>query len=1186
MQALLEQYNSIYQKIKNIRDQINEARTAVSNIEHKRDSDIPARVARLKEQIEKIDEYMLKIAGFRKEAEKYLTSKNVQTVEAPPGYRVNLNRLRGWAMMIDPQSTDDPYAQRVNFVARCDELFLSKKKQEFTERIKDLTSGNADEMNKKTEELKNKISALKKDLAQLANSDEVASFAEAVVLANKEFWYENESSVPEIYNPVKSGKQEFIAPGAYALPFEFEKDQRKLLTSLFGRLYDENNSRILLPFMLEKNKEFAISVSCIPAKTRELDRGLQNLILDIINKNPAGSNKVYVIDALRFSSASLGFLKQLENTFALEQLPRNPEQLSATLEQIVSSFSDMDDILELCDSVNEYNGKTDVSKHLSKSIIILFGYPSAYDGRDRDYINRIMTNYERYGISFISISFGINTNEKKEDIYKNRGLPEFAAHNAVYIDMLPRETTINSMEGTPQGFAWYVLKNDLPETYIDSVKSIKIEKKMQGNIYNKRFNMSGALSYSREYRGIDLPFGVDGKDQPRNVQFENENFATYLVGASRSGKSTLLHTLIAGLIRNYHPDSVELWLADFKQLEFKLYIENCPPHVKYVLLDESTELVYDLIDKLTEKMMERQRAFARLGVDKLKDVKYDDPRIKEPMPLIFVILDEFSIMSQAIAENQSYRLRLQNLLAKGAALGIRFLFASQSFTTGIAGLTPTAKAQIQQRIAMKASREEIGETLELSANLKTEQVSNWMDALPPHYALVKYRPGEDALPEVKRVHVLFFPPADRDAMIKRIIDSYEKVDEYSPNIERHYVDKEPVLIDGNTYDAFNKKYFIEYINELKTENKDDYTGDETFMTLGTPRLMTKMKAVTVTPEARENILLVGRSTEQACSAAIISSAIQSYLAQGKKVQIWAYDKNRLFLTYKNSPWRTKEFGGIEFREGIHSVCDAIYETKQKIRGKEHSDELIVLIGIDRICADFEFIEETGSAAGNNNNYESKRKAYEEDLIKKGAVVISDADALTQRYAVELMNMEEEIQEREKSRGKTDEEIAAIIAAEEEKITDKYRKYFEELSGKSQVTVNDSDGGETIIEEEITETAQRTPGEYNAKDDFLYIVKQGSRRGYHFMLYLNSFADLKQTALKLDMFRHRLSFQVSVEDSRELFGNRAAGTLPEHICQYYDSIERYSFRPYLHKDISWEGWEVDNEGKAINPFTML
>ena len=94
-----------------------------------------------------------------------------------------------------------------------------------------------------------------------------------------------------------------------------------------------------------------------------------------------------------------------------------------------------------------------------------------------------------------------------------------------------------------------------------------------------------------------------------------------IIGASGSGKSTLLHTLITGIIRDYHPDDVELWLADFKMSEFAQYINPLPPHIKYILLDESQELIYDLIDKLTEKMMERQRFFMSPEYRELKKVE-------------------------------------------------------------------------------------------------------------------------------------------------------------------------------------------------------------------------------------------------------------------------------------------------------------------------------------------------------------------------------------------------------------------------------------------------------------------------------------------------------------------------------------------------------------------------------------
>ena len=44
------------------------------------------------------------------------------------------------------------------------------------------------------------------------------------------------------------------------------------------------------------------------------------------------------------------------------------------------------------------------------------------------------------------------------------------------------------------------------------------------------------------------------------------------------------------------------------------------------------------------------------------------------MPIIFVILDEFSIMSQVLSESDSYKRKLQNILAKGRSSGIKFIF--------------------------------------------------------------------------------------------------------------------------------------------------------------------------------------------------------------------------------------------------------------------------------------------------------------------------------------------------------------------------------------------------------------------------------------------------------------------------------------------------------------------------------
>ena len=772
MTSVTELYNDVSGELFRMNKEIEACEKEIHEIENGTQGHSEERIKTLKTQLEKIDDYLLRVRGFQELAKKNLTSLNVLTVETPPDYRVNMNRLRNWSMMIDPMTKDDPYAQRVYVVTKCDEQFLEKKKKEFQDRITKLESGDSATKNARIAELRKQVSDLEKEVGRFVQTEKMATFIQSAIVSNSMFWYRES---PEEYSNQAKGR-ESLAFGAYLLPLPIAKEQRGWTKTVMGDFYDENSSRVLVPAEYSIAEESFVLITCVPSRRNHLDRALQNYVLSIINGSPAGTRKVVVLDGVRYNSSSIGSLRQLEDSFALDKIPRNPEQLSEMLETIVSSFADIDEVIDLHDSVAEYNTSVEKEKQLPLMTIILFGWPSAYEGHDRELLHRIMTNHERYGISIVVVSYNYGDRDNQN---REKELPEYALHNAIRINILPQDTTIQFPDKKTQKFVLYTFSQMLSENFVRSLKEKTPEHSVRGSEYTNRYSLEIIPPYERGYKKIVLPFGIDGKDEDYSLSFENENFATYLVGASRSGKSTLLHTLIAGLIRNYHPDNVELWLADFKQLEFKRYMTHLAPHIKYVLLDESTELVYDLIDKLTNEMLERQKLFARLGVQRIDQV--NTAELDNPLPVIFVILDEFSIMSQSIADSPIYKLRLQNILAKGAALGIKFLFSSQTFTTGVAGLTATARAQIQQRIAMKGSKEEISETLELSSNLKTDQVRNWMDALPPHYALVKNRISADALPEVKRYLVMYIQNYDlRDQMIDQINNKMKAIEGYEP----------------------------------------------------------------------------------------------------------------------------------------------------------------------------------------------------------------------------------------------------------------------------------------------------------------------------------------------------------------------------------------------------------------------
>lgn len=809
----------------------------------------------------------------------------------------------------------------------------------------------------------------------------------------------------------------------------------------------------------------------------------------------------------------------------------------------------------------EKNVDTD-DKRIPLTTVILYGWPNAYDGRNKDLLTKIMTNYERYGVSFVTITY--KKSEPLDKEIEDNSLPEYATHNAIHIRMFPNDTTIAKPDEAPQKFTWYIFEDELDDNYTDSLKSFTITSESIGTEYIKRYSLDEIPPYTRGKKSIVLPFGVDGKDQTHSISFDNENFASYLMGASGSGKSTLLHTLITGIIRNYHPDDVELWLADFKMSEFAQYMDPLPPHVKYILLDESQELVYDLLDQLTEKMMERQRFFMKHR--DLKKVENVPPEIH--MPVIFVILDEFSIMSQAVSDSEIYKLRLQNLLAKGRALGIKFIFSSQTFIKGIAGLTQTAKDQIQSRIAMKNSYNEIDETLELTSGIRTEQVKNWMEALPPHFALSKYRDGDSL--KVKRVQVMYFKGKGDEALApqRRMVNYLNSsmqavgVDEYNPNILSTYVDKKPVVVDGNSYKAFNQQKIVTIIENYKRENSDDIASDDVVITFGSPRRMVPAMFTTISNESRENILLIARSAELACGMSIVMSAIKSYQLQNGNVQIWAYSKNRLFKTYKES-----HFEQYEVFEGMDSICNAISELKSKISNKEVGNDLIVLLGIEQICNDFDLVD-YGSASSSNSNktkyMASQFEAKSEEELGKVSEVLDLRDKFESMY--DLDQMEDEWLDE----GKSIEEIA-----------EETEKLYQEFLSKQGINLpSEDDETKTDTEEQYIEEVQ-VEGAYNALEDFKYIVKQGSRFGYHFMLCLNNLSDIKATQLQQEIFRHKFVFQVSGDDSITLFASKIASRLPEHICQYSDTLEQYSLRPFIHEGVNWDGWDIDANGEAIN-----
>lgn len=1175
-------YTSIYEKLKKLQDEL-DAVTQYDSAQLQMDEALrQRRIENLKEQLEKIDDYMAKAEYFRLLSEKNLTSKNILTITPR---ELNFTRLRNWAMMMDPTQKDDPYAKRIYVQSCCNILFLENKKAEFTQTLEELENkiDHLQQDAQRQEAIAAEKERLTEQFRKVLGGTDVAEFASALTVAHAA-----QEQAP-VLRSMDVPKDLAISLGICARALPIPEEIRYVARGIFGENYDAKNSCVFLPVEYPAEEERIISVSCASAKAKRLYTGVQKYLLNLLASQKVGEKKIYVLDSLHFNNTALGCLRPLEGTPVMESIPRSPEQLLDVLKQIVSEFADIDEEIGLSDSVKEYNESVAEEVRIARKVLVLIGYPRAFSSEARNYIQRILLNHEHYGVTMVLADTQYIPKKERESV--------LTGENRIHVTMLPKQELIRVGEGRNRHFKWYTQTEELSEAYVDTIQKYEGKCAKKGTKYVERVDMNAFPAYECGKKTVCVPYGVDNKDQVHSISFENENFASYLMGASGSGKSTLLHTIITGILANYHPDDVELWLADFKMSEFAQYIDPLPPHVKYILLDESRELVYDLIDKLTEKMMERQRFF--MTHRDLKKVENVPGTVY--MPVIFVILDEFSIMSQAVEQSESYKLKLQNILAKGRALGIKFIFASQEFTKGVSGLTSTAKEQIQMRLAMKNSYNEIDQTLELSSATKTDQVRNWMDALPPHVVLTKYRENDRML--VRRLAVMYFAGKGNEAyepqtrLIRKIKDGMQAVDRsgFDGTNVHTYVEKEPVIVDGNHYDGFCLPRLREEFDIYRSSHSDEISPEDKLLAVGTPRRMMRFFPLVLSQESRENLLLVARAAERAAAMSVILSTAKSFAVQGGNVQIWAYGRDRIYRTYKNS-----YFSEYTCVEGIDDVCNAIRHKKEQMDQGVKGNDLIILLGIDQICGDFEFYKSKPSVSGRMSGMGRNVSA---DLTDHMAVTEEEqqkVDEVMDAF-LDFEPIAEQIEDEGLDAGLSLEEIEAEI----EKAREKFLREQAQQNGSGKTAANVSDNNITSTDDKTKDGRSYTDGSseknalddlndqelvygaYNATEDFKSIVSLGSRQGYHFMVVLGDYSDLKQTKLNLNLFRHRMAFSMAPEDSQMMFGTtRAACGLPEHICQYTNRMESFSFRPYIHPGIGWNGWEADADGNVYNTYEQV
>ena len=204
----------------------------------------------------------------------------------------------------------------------------------------------------------------------------------------------------------------------------------------------------------------------------------------------------------------------------------------------------------------------------------------------------------------------------------------------------------------------------------------------------------------------------EGKAKPGSLMFAlgkdivgkpiTDNLAKgphYLVaGATGSGKSVCLNTMLVSLIMRYSPEELRLFLVDPKGVEFAAY-----EHLPHLMIDEIITSPQKAIEMLKWAYDEMQRRFQTfrdceafvVDIDGYNSQVASDTVPK--MPRIVIIIDELADLMQTCKKD--LEARICAIAQKARSAGIHLVLATQRPSVDV--ITGTIKANLPSRIAFK-----------------------------------------------------------------------------------------------------------------------------------------------------------------------------------------------------------------------------------------------------------------------------------------------------------------------------------------------------------------------------------------------------------------------------------------------------------------------------------------------------
>ena len=209
-------------------------------------------------------------------------------------------------------------------------------------------------------------------------------------------------------------------------------------------------------------------------------------------------------------------------------------------------------------------------------------------------------------------------------------------------------------------------------------------------------SMLEAPSFQKEAERCHLPIALgSGVAGAQAVTDLAEMPHLLIAGATGSGKSVCLNSIITCLLMNYSPEQLRLVLVDPKRVELTAFADI--PHLAFSDIVVDMDKVVGTLQAVIQEMETRYRAFAKVGVRNIET--YNERNEEHPLPYWVVVIDELADLMLAAPYQVEHQLVRLAQLAR--ATGIHLVVATQRPSVDV--VTGLIKANFPTRIAFAVS---------------------------------------------------------------------------------------------------------------------------------------------------------------------------------------------------------------------------------------------------------------------------------------------------------------------------------------------------------------------------------------------------------------------------------------------------------------------------------------------------